>query len=1750
MSNFPSDFDDDTTLPVVNDDITEIGGEAINALRDAVFNIEQNIGLGAQGSTPSIATRLGISLFPDGTIKPSALTGLGLVTLPITEDQISPTANIPESKLLLDHRTQDLFNYIQDFSNGLNTALGWISINGTKLEPHLLGALYRHTLDQIDISTNSANYLKNKFRVLRDNTNFYTLISDINDELLAHQWADGSIFGTIQNVTTNDGSTYPSNYAHPASGIFLNTSRFSVIPQTAQDLQQFADFIDSSSIFLYGTRIQNLYSNGISRISRSSSLAADGYGAPLVPPTTVTTYLLNTGSASAPVDDISTGDDIIEFKPATADMTSNSFDEKFSLVKPGDIIRVNYGTIEVQFIIKEKKYIQSGGNKKYIVRIAGKNLFYSTTASARIDRSLVNDNKFGVLAVAAANNSFAQQPSLIMGSPSGAQALGLGFNPDQLDSTHYLLYLALYPTGHPEDGYTILPAIDVTGNTGTTPGLYTLDSIVQATNNAFRRSGYNYRFIAFSYQGEFGIMLADSYNNAGFSVLNAVVAPDGNYDEAHTNIVFQNNAVGMFAAANATAPDALGFGPLKGAIASPPYMSAYGSPEAALNPTKLYLPLNRNNYYINGTEKDKLAVDVDQLLDGYGDGYWLATVVSQNVFPGTSGHVQTTYRVSADLSTSNLKVGKTLVIQSVGIGSLVDFGRFTIQTIAFGCSPDDFTDITVYDSVHATGLSPSAVLPLGSQVGLYFNSDSISFNLESATDFTPVSPFKRYFEVYTDQDGKTFTHERARIYAGSNPSIVVNDTLLFGFSELNKLNIVRISPKMRGYQFGSVNKITLNISNFTDASGIYDGYLASYDGSNLTKLGPTVTGKKGEVTRFYDESNIDFIDILFDVNLVVNDFTDKLIDFQLFPTLALDDQIMLVASCQLNDVTNVVSQIKDERQFGNTSEKDLSTSALNLISLPEKLLHSNGIVRGFDLDSSAVNPNNGQIFLKGGTALVNGKIVQINNQTVTIPQVKELNGILFDINWAVCVNDKGELQTIPLLDYDPALPTPTNVNRLFKVYDVVSSQLYFIDAVTFSDLVIKRKDLAVLYVVSSTVTTTPSISLSLKDARRFIFDETLGIPFSVIPSDSLMPGHFRSFEAAVTWINRFGSENNTIVIKGSHNVASTVDLTNLLHPVTFKGENASINVSNSRGFSINQNVVFENITFNYNPLIFNNTGLVNGDAGCIFSDSFPNASNVAVKNCIFNSGTANHPPFVCFNVNADQYIDNILINGNIFNDINSSHDCAVAFIGTFEGTVFTYMPTVANVIVSENICKQSQTIYVVGFQDSLDGTPGLAALNVNIINNSFGYIGYGVSSKSIFNPNVSGTHEHSLLIDGNTALAVLGTLNQNGVIIANPDYPTGVVTINNNQLNYISTQWCENADGYSTLTISNNTLHANDFNLIMGVFNQNDTVYGAGAISVTWAISHATSGIIRTRIVNNNISEGKVGSTFYYYRRGIEINCPSIVDNNVICGLANNATQGFGIVSPLSFVSNYVITNNVIYRRNASIARYISVGYLTTTGEITGNYLDSSYTDVGNTNDDTIFGSFNMLIERNINQILTTKVRMVEAGQLRFGPLDDIPYGSTSDTLSDVKLLVRNYMSDGYVGFFSGYSTGVEFYGDSTNRRLNWIVDLRSVIPYNSRVVEVSLGGTVLTPTDFSFAEFQLALRRKEDYPASDTNFFFLFYDFDTSSVVADSATLTGTNTVDPSARANDLYVLVRATGTATNSEAILLTALTIKYRY
>ena len=94
MTNFPTTIDTDTEIPRIDDNLSEIGAQVINACRDAIFAIETYLGTTGNGTLTDISSRLDVSIEPDGTIKPSAISGLGLVTLPITNSEVSSSAAI------------------------------------------------------------------------------------------------------------------------------------------------------------------------------------------------------------------------------------------------------------------------------------------------------------------------------------------------------------------------------------------------------------------------------------------------------------------------------------------------------------------------------------------------------------------------------------------------------------------------------------------------------------------------------------------------------------------------------------------------------------------------------------------------------------------------------------------------------------------------------------------------------------------------------------------------------------------------------------------------------------------------------------------------------------------------------------------------------------------------------------------------------------------------------------------------------------------------------------------------------------------------------------------------------------------------------------------------------------------------------------------------------------------------------------------------------------------------------------------------------------------------------------------------------------------------------------------------------------------------------------------------------------------------------------------------------------------------
>jgi hypothetical protein len=152
-SVYPNTIDSDLELPRVDGNVTEIGGDSINALRDAVIAIENAVGISPQGNKPSLSDRVGVALDANGNIKASALSAVAVVTLPITNSQIGDTAEIVESKLSLDYSTSFLKARIDSAVTDISAANAAFNAFVASTLKHFSGTLNRHDGYQVDLSS-------------------------------------------------------------------------------------------------------------------------------------------------------------------------------------------------------------------------------------------------------------------------------------------------------------------------------------------------------------------------------------------------------------------------------------------------------------------------------------------------------------------------------------------------------------------------------------------------------------------------------------------------------------------------------------------------------------------------------------------------------------------------------------------------------------------------------------------------------------------------------------------------------------------------------------------------------------------------------------------------------------------------------------------------------------------------------------------------------------------------------------------------------------------------------------------------------------------------------------------------------------------------------------------------------------------------------------------------------------------------------------------------------------------------------------------------------------------------------------------------------------------------------------------------------------------------------------------------------------------------------------------------------------
>jgi len=1672
MTVYPFDFDDDETIIRIDDNISQLGGTAINQIRDAIFAMQQEYGINPAGSAGSVANRLNKSLDANGNIKASALTSIGLATLPIVDNQVASNAGIKETKLSLDFSTGDLKTLITTNKALIDSLVTFTSTTNGNLLTHIAGGTLlangdpaRHVASQIDLNVVPTDP--------RDTSYSWTGLLDKDGiQRAATQVAQALLL--INNALVTHENLISNGEAHPAAAISVDTDPFTEIPVTATTVQSALEAIDDSDRLTMGVHRASMHSNGVMKEVRSESLVLpDGYSQNIVPPTPVSAFLVKS-PANTPIDNNVTGDDVVVFNPNNSGFI---FDGYFAAVQPGDYLRINYGDgFEALYMIESKRFQP---DTEWVVRLNGVNI--SSTDGydgyARIDRRLYDNNTAGVLACAAANNDIDSsiRGSVVVGNPRAANALGIGFEPNQLDADHYKLYLHLYPSGNPVDKVIELPAIDVTGNAGATPGQYTLERVVAATNDGLRAAGYNYRFLAYGHNGEFGIMLTDTINNAGFSIVSGILSGAtlgiGSFTE---NVVGDAND-GL---------DPLGFGSSRAGIASPKFTPTFSSELGAANLPTIVIPPLKNRFYVaDGTRLDTFA---DTYLANE-DGYWDANLTARTPVGTTT--VEVTYIVELGLEAAGLAPGKTITVAPAvdfdnSLYRDVDYGRFIIKDVTFPkpCPPgsDGQTIITVINGIHAAAApvttSSSPTVP----VRLYFGEDSVGFNeLNIINNVQPGVDYLRYHEVYIDKNGNTFSHERARLPEQDESSELLETN--------SNWTIKNVSPKLLGWRDSSTSSsfrryVRFYVLDYDTISGEFDGYIGRrVSGSpNVTDTGPVVRARKNQTTRFYDGSNIDFVELEFfddDVSPgtdIMLTSSPRYVDIELFPSLALDDELFLLASCEVED--NVVQCVTDRREFGNTSEQNFTESAKNFIEAGERYLHANGVIRGLGFrgtDSS----NDGVLLFDGGLAVVNGKFIAINSQSVEIPQISEDGVSLPDqVDWAICINEHGL--------YEPVIITPDKI-QFFALLGGAGTS-YYVPSVTFNELITKRKDLTP--VAFATVTIASITINQVLDARRFVTDETASIPFSWVPvldDDSSFSrleeviGHFKSFEAVRTWVNNYGAINNTIIVRGQHTFASTLDLSLLEQGVKFVGDGYDVEwlLRGNAGVTLGSNVSMEGIKFIYSPDSPTTTGgdfvnATNGE-GALTSTS-GNLVNVSITNCKFEIAESLHPPFINIAGASGELLENIVIDNNYFWDdpdsLASEEDLTGAIVIACTSAGGSTPAVASNVRITNNRCNLSQGIYVTSW-DYTD--PGLSCIDVLVEGNACGNIGYLTTSEPnddvIYpgrNSSLGIAHAPNLTIRGNTCRLIQTCIATGVATLDATTYGCGHVTITENSANWIFTENRNDSgiDGYSSCNVSNNKLQAFDdtyvtqFNSAMGLVN--------AAI-----FTNGTSDSTDTAVVHgNNICGGTLSGSTYTYGYGIYARSGGPVTDNTIRDFTTS-----GITFAFGADGYTVCTGNIIDRKNISISSYIAYG--AGSGLIVNNVFSSPTIDGSSTATLSNVGGGSFVAEKNKNQTVEVNVSASSIGTWSLEKFNDgFAY----------ILNPSNYSSSIYRSTFGATALlYAQADADASERMIfQWSVPLSAIIPQGTRVIGVSVDianiGAISVPPGYGVS---LALREFDGVP-------------------------------------------------------------------
>lgn len=400
-TKYPNQIDTPSDLPVVRNNVLEVGAEAINSLRSAIIQIEKVLGINPQGAIGNtVASRISGVIDDSGNIKPESLERVGILTSPVLDDHISKVAAIKESKLKLDFPTSVLQTEISYLSSVLDEISAQIESLSAVISAHVnVDATNRHpasaiTLDDIsDIESDIATQSLEK-------TDLQTGIETLYSSHINYSGADIS----------------EANSSHTSNQIYFDNSVNNILTsENVQDAIDELSGLDSSLIIKH----QNIF----------HSNASSNFYTSLDPSDSSNGYLVVSGIGFSSA--INLGPEV-----TTRISFSSPLEKPNVEVSLGDFLTLEYNSITKSYQIQKVNYSDDGLSINSIDVFGNfEENISDGFASIYLNNKIFNKNN-KILGTAKQEWNLSSSHIISVSNPSSPSIISSGFNPVLLTASN------------------------------------------------------------------------------------------------------------------------------------------------------------------------------------------------------------------------------------------------------------------------------------------------------------------------------------------------------------------------------------------------------------------------------------------------------------------------------------------------------------------------------------------------------------------------------------------------------------------------------------------------------------------------------------------------------------------------------------------------------------------------------------------------------------------------------------------------------------------------------------------------------------------------------------------------------------------------------------------------------------------------------------------------------------------------------------------------------------------------------------------------------------------------------------------------------------------------------------------------------------------------------------------------------------------------------------------------------------------